>query len=170
MSHEGLSAIEEDILETYDQQLRDLANRAASQVSSLQQGQAVEDELAELVAELPAAMRTELVRRFREMVRAHQEARGTFNQLTTLQQQQMEMLKAHERHYIAHLLSDTSLEKIRTLLLNNPALMKQILGMGQELFKKGVFAGRAPDAAQMDNLTTQTPRNTDTTKDTTRGR
>ncbi len=170
MENDGISAIEEDILGTYDYHLRDLADRAAEDVASLKEAQAIEDELAELVADAPDSIRTEIVKRFREMVRALQDEKGLFEELTPEQEKQLELLKEHEKHYIAHLLSDKALEKIRKMLLANPALMQQILGMGEELFKKGVFAGRAPDAAQMENLTTQPVRNADQQKDESRGR
>lgn len=170
MENDGISAIEEDILSTYDYHLRTLAERASQHVTSLKEAQHIEDELVELVDDAPQGIRTEIVKRFREMVRNLQAEKGVFNALTPQQEKQLALLKEHEKHYIAHLLSDKALEKIRKMLLTNPALMQQILGMGEELFRKGVFAGRAPDAAQMEHITTQTVRNTDQQPDEGRGR
>lgn len=150
----ALSDIEADMLSTYDHQLKEMAQAAVDE------GMDVEAELADLVETLPDAARTEIVKRFREIVASMREAKGMTDTLTPEQEQQLELLKAYEQHYIAHMLSDKALEKIRRMLLSNPGLMQQILGMGENLIAKGVFTGRVPQDVLMDSITSTQPQQT----------
>ncbi len=144
-----LSDFEADMLATYEHQLQAMADAVVDE------GVDVEDQLAEMVETLPDSARTELVRRFREKVQAMQDAKGISEELTPEQEQQLELLKQYEQHYIAHMLSEKALEKIRRMLLSNPALIQHVLGVGDELMKKGVLSGRLPNDAVMESLTTQ---------------
>lgn len=169
MSHNDttlmLSDFELDMLDTYEHQLQSMANAVVDD------GADMEAELAGLVETLPDTARTELVRRFREKVQSMQDAKNKTEGLTPEQEEQVRILKAYEQHYIAHILSDKALERIRRMFLSNPSLIQQVLGVGDELIKKGVLTGRAPQEIVMDSLSTQSTRSKDQpNQDSGRGR
>jgi len=128
-----LSALEQDMLSTYADQIASLAQAA------IEGGQNVEVELAALLEGAPDSVRTQAVQRFREMVSNMQEQMGDDFQLTPEQEKIMQMHAEREKAILAHMMSEETLDKMRKAMLANPAFYEQVMNLGEKLAKRGIF-------------------------------
>ena len=128
-----LSALEQDMLGTYADQIAELAQAA------VEGGEDVEIALAALLAGAPDGVRTEAVQRFRAMIANLQEEKGADLELTPEQEKLMQMHADRERALLAHSMSQETLEKMRRAMLANPAFYEEIMNLGEKLAKRGIF-------------------------------
>ncbi len=117
--------------EAFEERITELVEKAVS-------GESIDVELAEMMEEAPDAVRAEIVKRFRE-VQQEIEGRGEALEVTPEMEAKERELREREQSKIAMWLSKKTLEKIRRALLSNPALFYQVMSVGEELTKKGVF-------------------------------
>lgn len=130
----ALSELEEEMLATYAQQIEELANKAAEGAKD------IDIQLAALLAGAPDGVRTELMKRFRQIQQEHAaEKEGPAVELTPEQQKQLEIATAREKGILALWLSEKTLKKMRELFLANPLMIAQLGGLGEKLRRQGVL-------------------------------
>lgn len=139
-----LSEAESDQFKTFEQEIVKLAEKAAGGAQNMDM------ELANLLVGVPESVRNEAVAQFRALVREMQKDKGIDSApMTPQQKKQMEQLKAQERLFIANWLSEKTLKKLREAILSNPMFMNQVMNIGDELYKRGVFVtAEQPGAGQ----------------------
>jgi hypothetical protein len=123
------------LFDSLTQQLEDLAAK------KVEGGQDIDILLAEILQSAPDSARQELLNRYRALVEEKRQENAQQPELTPEQEKQMELLKQYEQQYLAHIMSEKTLEKIRRMFVSNPGLLEQVFGVGQELSKKGILAG-----------------------------
>lgn len=121
------------MLAVCDEKIAALAEQAAA-------GEDVSAALAALVEDAPDAVRMEIVRRFQEIYDELQESReADGEELSPEMEAQKRRILEREQMLMAHWLSQETLRKIRRALLLNPSLFRQIVSIGEELSKRGIF-------------------------------
>ncbi len=142
----ALSDLEEQMLETYAQQIEALATSAA------EGKEGVDMELAQLLSGAPDGVRTELMRRFRQLQQEQaKEKEGPQQELTPEQEKEMQIATAREQSMLALWLSEKTRKKMREAFMTNPKFIEQIMGLGDKLRKQGVFV-EIEQAAQQREL------------------
>lgn len=148
--------------------LDDLARQAAEGVAD------VDVQLAALLEHLAEDQRDEAVQRFRSKVEVlERESTLPPLEMTPEQELLMQQMKEHEKSVIAHLLHEKTREKIRRIFLLNPSLWGQVMGISEQLYRRGVLTpptqSREP-AAQLGQITPQPVQNPEKKKDQERER
>ncbi|MFO1242693.1 MAG: hypothetical protein U1E36_05770 [Rickettsiales bacterium] len=146
-----LSEAESDQFKTFEQEIAKLAERAAAGAEN------IDMELANLLVGVPDSVRNEAVAQFRALVKEMQQEKGQSAVLSPEQEKQMTLLKEQERQFLAHWLSDKTLKKLREAILSNPLFMSQVMNIGDELYKRGVFVTLDKDMPQTGQQVTAQP-------------
>lgn len=114
-------------------QIAELAEKAAT-------GAQVDADLARIIEAAPESVRVEIVKRFQELHDELHEGRGIDEEeITPEMEAQKRLMLEREHMMMGHWLSQETLKKIRRAMLMNPLLYQQIVTIGQEMSKRGVF-------------------------------
>lgn len=148
--------------------LDDLARQAAEGMAD------VDLQLAALLEHLAEDQRDEAVQRFRSKLEVRErEAAPAPLELTPEQELLLQQMKEHENSVIAHLLHEKTREKIRRIFLLNPALWEQVMGISEQLYRRGVLTPptqQRDKAVQLGQMTPQPVQNPEKKKDQERER
>ncbi len=125
--------MEAAVLAALEARIVELAEKAASGVQ-------VDTDLASIIESAPESVRVEMVRRFQELHDELHEGRGIDEEeLTPEMEAQKRLMLEREHMLMGHWLSQETLKKIRRAMMLNPLLYQQIITIGQEMTKRGVF-------------------------------
>lgn len=129
-----LSEVEQQMLETFEQQITELATQAA-------EGQEdVDLKLAQLLEGVPDSVRMEMMRRFRQIAdELLVEKEGKEQALTPQQETLQRIEKERDQAILALWLSEKTKEKLRRIFMTNPRIMEQLMDIGEKLRREGVF-------------------------------
>ncbi len=136
MSRDSLT---DDDIETI---LRDLDEELQQLMDAVLAGdQDVDLDLAALVEGAPQQVRIAIVEKLRAMVKEQNEEKA--RELDVLLEQEKERAKEQEKglmqRWLAHMLSQETLRKLRESFLARPDMARQVEDIGQDLAKKGVL-------------------------------
>lgn len=138
--HESEPLNDDDI----DALLRDCEQDIADIVDAiLASSEDADIDIAELVEHLPFQARIAIVEKIRERVREinKEKAKQLEEQLQQLKQQEHEHRKGLFHRWLAHIMSQDTLRKMRESFMAKPGLDQAVESIGQELAKKGVLQG-----------------------------
>lgn len=129
-----LSEVEQQMLETFEQQITELAAQAA-------EGQAdVDLKLAQLLEGVPDSARTEMMKRFRQIAdELLVEKEGREPELNPQQETLQRIEKERDQAILALWLSEKTKEKLRRIFMTNPRIIEQLMDIGEKLRREGVF-------------------------------
>lgn len=129
-----LDVIDTAALANIEEQIAELAEQAATGADD------VTEKLAAIVEALPESVRVEIIRKFQELSEEWRQSRGVDEEeLTPEMEAQKRLIEEREHMLMAHWLSQETLKKIRRALLVNPTIFQQLINIGEELTKRGVF-------------------------------
>ncbi|MCI5048775.1 MAG: MICOS complex subunit MIC60 [Rickettsiales bacterium] len=103
--------------------------------------------LAELVEDEQELVRIAIVEKMREKLQAQDESKAKELDQIVEQQKLLEKQRKHQnmQQWLAYVMSQDTLRKIREALLHTPGLAQQLQHIGQDLAKKGVFFNMNPN-------------------------
>ncbi len=158
----------EVLLKDYEQAIAELVEAVLNQ-----QGD-VDLKLAELVENANAQARVAIVEKLRELVAVRDAEKA--KALDAFAERQKQLLKMQKQNlmqqWLAHVMSQETLRKIRESLIHTPGLQAQLKNIGKELTEKGVLhhlnPGGKKDLGEL-NATVQHQRDQTRGKDSGRG-
>lgn len=139
--------------------MRDYGDEIEALVEALLMGEEdVDLKLAELVENVPHQVRVAIVEKMREMVAARDEEKAkqldkSIEQQKLLEKQSKSLMM---QAWLANVMSQETLRKIREAFMANPQMQKDLDGLGHDLAKKGVLQNMQPSNKQeLGELTAQ---------------
>lgn len=134
----------------------------------------VDVKLVDTVENVPEHVRVAIVEKMREMVRARSEEKAEALDEAIAQQKLLEkQAKSHMMQvWLAHVMSQETLRKIREAFMMNPSLKQQLDTIGSDLVKKGVLQQRNPNsnAQELGELNAQVQHQQKREQDSGKGR